>query len=88
MENLFLFAILSSTLFVLLKTIEMKYLEKEMKPLKFVIRDALMVFVSSFCAAFTAFYMKGSFSDFFNFITENKVINIDSTQVFTDSPGF
>jgi hypothetical protein len=81
MENLFLFAILSSTLFVLLK-------KKEMKPLKFVIRDALMVFVSSFCAAFTAFYMKGSFSDFFNFITENKVINIDSTQVFTDSPGF
>jgi hypothetical protein len=88
MENLFLFAIFSSAVFVLLKIIEMKYLEEEMKPLKFVVRDAVMVFTSALAAGFATFYMRGSVTDFLNVVTENKVLNSDSTQVFTDAPGF
>lgn len=66
----------------------MKYLEKEMKPLKYIVRDAIMVFASSLAAAFAVFYMKGSFTDFLNVVTENKVLNTEATQVFTDAPGF
>ena len=88
MENLFLFAIFSSAVFVLLKIIEMKYLEEEMKPLKFVVRDAVMVFMSALAAGFATFYMRGSVTDFLNVVTENKVLHSDSTQVFTDAPGF
>ena len=66
----------------------MKYLEEEMKPLKFVVRDAVMVFASSLAAGFAAFYMRGSVADFLNIVTENKVFNTDTTQVFTDAPGF
>lgn len=66
----------------------MKYLEKEMKPLKYIVRDAVMVFASAFGASFAAFYMRGSVTDFFNIVTENKVLNTDVTQVFTDAPGF
>ena len=88
MENLFLFAIFTTAFFVLLKIVEMKTLEKEMKPLKFVVRDAAMAFAASLAAAFTAFYSRNSVSDFLNIVTENKVLSTETTQIFTDAPGF
>ena len=88
MENLFLFAIFTTVLFVLIKLVEMKYLEKEMKPLKYIVRDAIIVFGSALSASYGFFYMKGSISDFFDVVTENKTINIETTQIFTDAPGF
>lgn len=66
----------------------MKYLEKEIKPLKYIIRDAFIVFTSAFLCAFGFFYMKGSIRDFFNIVTENKTLNMDTAQIFTDLPGF
>ena len=86
MEQLFIFAIFTTIMFVILKMIEMKYLEKEMKPLKYIVRDAVMVFSSAFGAAAFAFYIKGSFSDFLNIVTENKVLQPEATQIFTDAP--
>jgi hypothetical protein len=88
MENLLLFAIFTTVLFVLLKMGETKYLEAELKPLKFIVRDALIVFASAFGAALGFFYLKGSFADFLNVVTENKVLNTEATQIFTDMPGF
>jgi hypothetical protein len=88
MENLFLFAIFTTILFIALKILEMKYLEEEMKPLKFIVRDAVMVFAASMAAAVLRFYIKGSFADFINVVTENKTLNLEATQIFTDAPGF
>jgi hypothetical protein len=88
MENLVLFAIFTTVLFTALKILEMKYLEEEMKPLKYIVRDAVIVFASSMAAAILRFYLKGSFSDFLNIVTENKTQNLDATQIFTDDPGF
>ena len=88
MEQLFLFAIFTTLLFVVLKLTEMKYLEKEIKPLKYIVRDAVIVGSSAFAAAAGVFYMKSSFTDFLNVVTENKVFQPDTTQIFTDAPGF
>lgn len=88
MENLFLFAIFTTAFFVLLKIVEMKTLEKEMKPLKFVVRDAVIAFTASLSAAFVALYSRNSVSDFLNIVTENKVLSTETTQIFTDAPGF
>lgn len=88
MEQLFIVAIFTTLVFVILKMIEMKYLEDEMKPLKYVFRDAVMVFSSALGAAVFTFYIKGSLSDFLNIVTENKVLQPEATQIFTDSPGF
>jgi hypothetical protein len=88
MESLFLFAIFTTILYVLIKLAEMKYLEKEFKPLKYIVRDSVIVFGSALGAAYGFFYMKGSFSDFFNIVTENKTLNMEATQIFTDTPGF
>ena len=88
MENLFLFAILTTILFCLVKIVEMKYVEKEMKPLKYIVRDATAVFVCSLIASYSYFYMNDSFTDFMNVVTENKSLNLESTQIFTDVPNF
>ena len=88
MENLFLFAIFTTILFILAKIIEMKYIDKVWKPLRTIIRDAIIVFTSSFIASYGYFYMNGSFSDFINIVTENKILKTEATQIFTDIPSF
>lgn len=88
MENLFLFAIFTTILFVFIKLMEMKYLENEFKPLKIIVRDAAIVFSSALVASYAFFYTKNSFSDFLNIVTENKTMNMEATQIFTDAPGF
>ena len=66
----------------------MKYLDKEFKPLKFLVRDAVMVFVCSLAADLFVFNMDGSITDFFNVLTDTKTLNTATTQIFTDEPGF
>lgn len=66
----------------------MKYIEKELKALKYIVRDAVAVFVCSLVASYSYFYMNDSFTDFMNVVTENKTLNLDSTQIFTDVPNF
>ena len=88
MEKLLLISLFITFLFCIVKIFEMKYLEKEFKPLKFIVRDAVIVFGSALGAAYGFFYMKGSFSDFVNIVTENKTLNMEATQIFTDTPGF
>jgi len=88
MENLFLIAIFTTILFVLAKIAEMKFVDKEWKPLRIIIRDAIIVFSSSLLASYGYSYMNGSFSDFLNIVTENKILKTDATQIFTDIPAF
>jgi hypothetical protein len=88
MDNLFLFAIFTTILFVLAKIAEMKFIDKEWKPLRIIIRDAIIVFSSAFVSSYGYSYINGSFSDFLNIVTENKVLKTDATQIFTDVPTF
>ena len=46
MDNIFLVAGIISIIFFVVKFLEMRYVEKESKPLKILIRDALVVYVS------------------------------------------
>jgi hypothetical protein len=88
MEQFLIPAIIATSIFSLFKFLEMKYLDKQMKPLKNVIRDALMVFVASFVGAYVFSLFGGSVQEFFNIVTESKTLNAAATQVFTDVPGF
>ena len=88
MEHIFLFAIFTTILFVFFKLIEMKYLEQEFKPLKVMFRDSFVVFLSSFLASYGYYYTQHSFSDFLNIVTENKTLKAETTQIYTDIPGF
>jgi hypothetical protein len=71
-----------------MKIIDMKYVSKEWKPIKFVIRDALVVFVSCVASIFAFNVSNGTITDFFNIVTENTVLNPSATEVFTGDPEF
>lgn len=88
MEKIFMLAMLITFLFCSLKMIEMKYVTKEWKPLKTVIRDAVVVFVASVASTFVFNVSNGTLSDFFNIVTDNKVLNPAATEIFTGDPGF
>lgn len=78
MTNIFVVAAVISIIFLLVKFLEMRYIEKESKPLKYLIRDAFLVYFSVIIS---------------NFIIEqmNPVIKSGTTKitpVFTDNPSF
>jgi len=88
MEKVFILSIVVTCIFVIIKGLEMKYVDKEWKPLKTIIRDAVIILVSSIIGSFLYFHMDGSLTDFLNVVTDNKSFNMSATQIFTDAPGF
>ena len=88
MEKLLIIASIITFMFSIMKVIEMKYVAKQWTPLKYVIRDAAMVFGSALLGLFVFFQINGTMTDLFNVVTDGKAVNLNTTQVFTDSPGF
>jgi hypothetical protein len=70
-----MFSSVISIVFLLFKFIEMRFVDKENKPLKFLIRDTLVVFVS----VVSGHYLMEQ-------IQPMQVVS--SPAVFTDNPGF
>jgi len=46
MDNIFLVAAIISVIYFIAKFLEMRYVDKEPKPLKILVRDSLLVYVS------------------------------------------
>jgi hypothetical protein len=88
MQKVFIVATIITVLFGLAKIVEMKYIEKEWKPLKFLVRDIIIVFACSVIGSFSLLKMDGSITDFLNIVTDNKSFNMSATQIFTDEPAF
>jgi surface polysaccharide O-acyltransferase-like enzyme len=79
MDNIFLVAGLIAFIFLVIKFLEMKYVEKEYKPLKYLIRDGLAVYISSVLCFIMLEQVKP--------VVEN-VVNISNPIAFTDNPPF
>jgi hypothetical protein len=78
-----------SLLFFLAKFIEMKYINKEVKPLKFMIRDTLIVFVASVSSIFLYGRFQIPIQEFMNVVTNTKTTPMEiHPEIFTDNPGF
>ena len=88
MEKVFMIAIIVTVLFLGSKVVEMKYIDKEWKPMKFVVRDGITVFACAALGSFLYLHLDGSMMDFLNVVTNNKNFDMQTTQVFTDEPGF
>jgi hypothetical protein len=71
-----------------MKFLEAKYLDKEWKPLKYFVRDAIIVLISAGLGSFIFFQNSNTISELFNVVTETKTLNSATTQIFTDAPGF
>ena len=90
MENMLIIAIITTLFYGGFKFIEFKFIDKnkEMKPLKYFVRDMMIVFASSLIAGFFFFSSNKQISEFVNTITDAKVIPDGQAPVFTDAPGF
>jgi hypothetical protein len=78
MDNIFIIATAVSIIFLVVKFIEMRFIEKENKPLKFLIRDTLVVYFSVIAGFFVI--------DQIQPIVEGGATS--SPSVFTDNPEF
>ena len=80
MNNIFVVAGIISIVFLIAKFIEMRFIEKESKPFKLLIRDALLVYFSVIASDFII----GQINPFMNSIKGGS----NATPIFTDNPGF
>lgn len=77
MKNIFINSAFISIIFLIMKFFEMRIVEKENKPLKFLVRDTLLVYFS----VLTWYFL----SNQFNAIVQS---NKNSPEIFTDNPNF
>ena len=78
MEEVFVVAILITVFYCATKFIEIRYLngnDQDITPLKDIVRDALMVMVCSITGSYVYFNFRTYITDFFNVVTETKVLN-------------
>jgi hypothetical protein len=87
MEAIVAIIIITTVLYILAKMIEMKYVHKEMRPIKELVRDAAIVAVSAGISTFAVFSMNKSMNGFFSAMTEQNNLPAVAS-VFTDNPGF
>lgn len=80
MLNMFLIATVISITYLVAKFIEMRFIEKENKPLKLLFRDALLVYFSVLTGLFILEQLGP--------IVQNGGDINKVTPVFTDNPGF
>ena len=88
MEPMIIISVIITVIYFSAKLLEMRYLEKQAKPLKDTVRDTVIIFCCSLLGSFVYFNFDTTFSEFFNIVTETKTLNPDNTMIFTDSPGF
>ena len=80
MDNIFFIAAIISIVFFIAKFIEMRFVEKESKPLKYLIRDSLLVYFSVVFGNFVMEQIKP--------MLQGGSVKTNVTPIFTDNPGF
>ena len=88
MEKELFISVLIAFIFFVFRVLEMKYIDKEWTPLKFVVRDIFMIFVASLVGSSLYFYAQTDILDFFSVVTDNVDAAPIASQIFTDEPGF
>jgi len=81
MNNIFIIAAVVSIIYFIVKFIEMRFIEKETKPLKLLIRDALLVYFSVVSGYFILEQLKPVMQN-------GDVAGGGPTPVFTNNPEF
>jgi hypothetical protein len=80
MDNIFLIAGIISVIFFIAKFLEMRYVDEEPKPLKLLVRDSLLVYVSVVIGSFIV--------DQLNPVINENVTLTSTPLAFTDNPPF
>jgi len=84
MGNIFIDAAIISAVFFVVKFVEMRFIDKESKPLKLLVRDSLMVYFSVIFGNFVIEQLKPMLQE----VGEGSENVVIAPSVFTDNPGF
>jgi hypothetical protein len=84
----FIIPISISILFFLAKIIEMKFINREQRPLKDIVKDTFIIFLVSLAVVFLYFNYSHYITSMFHVVTENKLPMIGTPEIFTDKPEF
>ena len=79
MDNIFLVAGIISVIFFIAKFLEMRYVDQEPKPLKILVRDTLLVYVSVVTGSFIVDQLKP--------VINETIVPLEPL-AFTDNPPF
>jgi hypothetical protein len=79
MASVFVVSAVISIIYFIIRFVEMRFVEKENKPLKFLVRDSLLVYFSVILGTFIIDQLKPVIQD-----GGDKI----APAVFTDNPGF
>ena len=74
--NIYIFSLLLSFIFIILKIVINKYVEKKNKPIKPILKDSILIFLISIVTNYI----------YINFIQNN--LESSEVNVFTDKPEF
>jgi hypothetical protein len=88
MEKEFILAICVTVIFILMKIVEIHWIDHETPPLKYVVRDAIKVFFSAIICSYLFSMTSGPMNDFVSIVTNTPINDIVGPPVFTDEPGF
>lgn len=80
MENIFFTAAIISVIYFIAKFLEMRYVDDEPKPLKFLVRDSLLVYVSVIAGHFIITQLQP--------VIHENIITTSNPIAFTDNPPF
>ena len=82
MKNIFIIALFISIIYLIFKFLEMRFIDKETKSLKLLIRDTLLVYISIIISNFFILQINPLIYG------EKAGVNNGITPVFTDNPDF
>lgn len=85
MEKTIIITIAITVLFFFAKLVETKFVDKENKPMKFIIRDTLLVMACAFVPIMIFFQASGPVAEM---LGSADFTASTPTQIFTDVPGF
>jgi hypothetical protein len=88
MENVILITITICVLYVVVKMVEMRLTEQEMKPLKNIVRETFIVGGCAFLPVWAYFQFKDNLSDWFGVEPIGGKDILKTPEIFTDAPGF
>lgn len=88
MQKILVLSAFIALFYFIMKLLEMKYSSDGMRPLKYTIRDSFYAFSSSVLCLFIYSNMNGAMGNLLDVVTDNKSLNLKSTEVFTGDPEF
>ena len=87
MDSIASIVLVTTIFYIVVKIIEMKFIQKEMRPMKELMRDSAVVALSCGVAVFSVMTLNKPVGGFIDAITEKTAIPA-SANVFTGDPGF